>query len=204
MSLHHFFKDILHCLKKDHALEIMVNSSNIIIHILDVAPNFISHFISIGGLDILLEKVQHFEYSEVAENAITSIFKISEEHHLHLLQNPKVIPTLIQVSDFFILHVQKTILDIIKNMFSKINSMKVINEKVLPFIRQLEDFFLGNESRHDCLCFVYQKIVEKSSKLLGQNHLEKQAFYTKIFTSEVITTLITISKTSIAKIYNDP
>jgi hypothetical protein len=57
VSLHHFFKDILVCIKKDHALEIMVNSSNIIIHILDVAPNLISHFINMGGLDILLEKV---------------------------------------------------------------------------------------------------------------------------------------------------
>lgn len=85
----------------------------------------------------------------------------------------------------------------------KISSMKLINEKVVPHIQELQEFLVSNENREETFCFIYRKLIEKSFKLIGQNYQEKKKFYKKIFNSKIVEKVIQISNKNIQNIYND-
>lgn len=72
----------------------------------------------------------------------------------------------------------------------KISSMKLINEKVIPHINELQEFLINNENREEAFCFIYRKLIEKSFKLMGQNYQEKKKFYKKIFNSKIVDKII--------------
>ena len=86
-------------------ISILVQASLSIVHILDLVPQSAGLLIISGGVQILCQKLQNFEYIDVAENAIRALEKISIEHSTSLL-SANGLEIMITMVDFFIASTQ--------------------------------------------------------------------------------------------------
>lgn len=76
-----------------------------IVHILDIVPQASGILIINEGVPVLCQKIQNFEYIDVAENAIRALEKMSIEHGAAILYS-KGLEIMINMIDFFVTSTQ--------------------------------------------------------------------------------------------------
>ena len=74
-------------------------------HILDLVPQAAGILILNEGVPVLCQKIQNFEYIDVAENAIRALEKISIEHGAAILYS-QGLSIMINMIDFFVASTQ--------------------------------------------------------------------------------------------------
>ena len=74
-------------------------------HILDLIPNAANSVVHYSGVPILCDKIQKFEYIDVAENAIRALEKISHDH-ADVILDGGALSILLNIIDFFVSPVQ--------------------------------------------------------------------------------------------------
>ena len=72
-----------------------------ITHILDIMPAAGKILVNSGGVEVLCQKMQNFEYIDVAESAIKALEKVSYENGLSIL-NAGGMEIMITMIDFFV------------------------------------------------------------------------------------------------------
>jgi len=72
---------------------------------LELFPNAGKKLVQIGGIGLLCEKMQKFEYIDVAENSIKALEKLSYDYGEEILQNA-TIPLILNIIDFFYINIQ--------------------------------------------------------------------------------------------------
>lgn len=72
-------------------------------------PQASNILVSSGGISILCQKMQNFEYVDVAENAIRALEKISVEHGSAIL-NAGGLEPMMNMIDFFVVSTQVRLL----------------------------------------------------------------------------------------------
>lgn len=82
-----------------------VHATSCIFHILELFPNAGKLMVQIGGIALLCEKMQKFEYIDVAENSIKALEKLSVEYGEEILNNG-TIPLIMNIIDFFYINIQ--------------------------------------------------------------------------------------------------
>lgn len=92
---------------------------------MEIAPHLSEVIVKNGGVNVLCEKMQNFEFIDIAENAIKTLEKISHNNSYAIL-HAGGLPILIKLIDFFVISVQVAILTIYAffNNFIKINFFK--------------------------------------------------------------------------------
>ena len=86
-----------------------VQASLSIVHILDLIPQSAGILIINEGIPVLCQKLQNFEYVDVAENAIRALEKISTENGSALLES-KALEIMINMIDFFVASTQVSVI----------------------------------------------------------------------------------------------
>jgi len=76
-----------------------------ITQILDIIPQCANILVNCGGVDVLCQKMQNFEYIDVAENAIRALEKISEDYGGAILGTGGL-DLMINMIDFFVVSIQ--------------------------------------------------------------------------------------------------
>lgn len=74
---------------------------------MEIFPNAGKIIVQIGGISILCEKMQKFEYIDVAENSIKALEKLSYNHGEEILNNG-TLPIILNIIDFFFSNIQVT------------------------------------------------------------------------------------------------
>ena len=112
--------------------------------------------LQIGGIALLCEKMQKFEYIDVAENSIKALEKLSVEYGEEILNNG-TIPLIMNIIDFFYINIQvisrfyikksmefpkNLMLNIVGNTFSSIPNEISLNKYVLPLLPNLNKFLV--------------------------------------------------------------
>lgn len=83
----------------------LVHATSCIFHILEIFPNAGKFVVQIGGIGLLCEKMQKFEYIDVAENSIKALEKLSVDYGEEILNN-STIPMIMNIIDFFYVNIQ--------------------------------------------------------------------------------------------------
>ena len=76
-------------------------------NILEISPSLSDNLIKADGVSVLCEKMQNFEFVEIAENAVKILEKVSNNNALAIL-SAGALPIMLSLIDFFISSVQVT------------------------------------------------------------------------------------------------
>ena len=82
-----------------------MHSASALSNILEIAPNLSEVIVKNGGVNVLCDKMQNFEFIDIAENAIKTLEKISHNNSYAIL-HAGGLPILIKLIDFFVISVQ--------------------------------------------------------------------------------------------------
>ncbi len=72
---------------------------------MELFPTAAKILVEMGGIKILCEKMQNFEYAEIAENSIKAIEKLSMVYGQEVLKND-TITIILNIIDFFFVNIQ--------------------------------------------------------------------------------------------------
>ena len=82
-----------------------MHSAVSITHILDIMPAASKLLVNSGGVEVLCQKMQNFEYIDVAESSIKALEKVSGEFGLAVL-NAGGMEIMLTMIDFFVAQTQ--------------------------------------------------------------------------------------------------
>lgn len=78
-----------------------MHSAVSITHILDIMPAASKILVNCGGVEVLCQKMQNFEYIDVAESAMKALEKVSYDYGLAIL-NSGGMEVMLMMIDFFV------------------------------------------------------------------------------------------------------
>jgi len=84
-------------------------------HILDITPSSVGVLVDSKGVKILCGMMNDFDFIDVAENALKALEKISYEYPDYIMETGSL-PQMMNMIDFFVTSVQKTIMKIVRNV----------------------------------------------------------------------------------------
>lgn len=82
-----------------------MHSAVSITHILDIMPASSKILVNSGGVEVLCQKMQNFEYIDVAESSIKALEKVSGDYGLSIL-NAGGMEIMLTMIDFFVAQTQ--------------------------------------------------------------------------------------------------
>ena len=89
--------------------------------IMDILPNCCNTVVNCGGVKILVERIQHIEYIDVAEQAIKGLEKISTENP-HSIVIAGGLGTMLNLIEFFDNTVQRRVIKICAKISQNISN----------------------------------------------------------------------------------
>jgi HECT-domain (ubiquitin-transferase) len=123
---------LLSCLNSQNS-EILLSSMTCITLIIDTLPELSEVIVHCRGIKLICDKLNNFGFIDLSEQAVRALEKISLEFPLDTLE-ARAIETVVVLMDYFDTEIQKKILNIICNSVRALESIEMIDKRVLPQI----------------------------------------------------------------------
>jgi hypothetical protein len=146
---------------------VIVHASIALNHILDLVPEAAAIIVKSNGLSILAEKMQNFDYIELAENSIRSFEMISLEFSNGILRSGAV-DIMMNLVHFLVGPCRAQILNVVKRVFKNFSDIDDFDNRIMnlvPIVRQ----YLSDDDMHDLMAVeIFSNLAKKLDKILGK------------------------------------
>ena len=152
-SVDSFLPPLIRLVNFEASAEIMLLACRAIAYIIEAIPGSSAAVVHFGSITPLCNKLMAIEYIDVAEQALLTLHKISNEHAGQLLR-ARGIPAVLSHLDFFPISSQRTGMMTVANMCKRVNSESI--GSVLESIPQMSEMVLhtdGTVAEHVCTSF---------------------------------------------------
>ncbi|ORX75729.1 hypothetical protein BCR32DRAFT_224865 [Anaeromyces robustus] len=168
----------------EETINAMMMACRCFCNLIEALPSSTSAIVRYDGVKILTEKIENIEYIDLAEQIMSILDKISSDFPKVVLKDD-VISIVLRYIDFYNLHVQRSVMNIVKNGCSGL--VQYGNEKTYQTIKEnmniLERILTySDEKLIESCTFCYSSI----SKWLSSSRKKSE----EIFTSDVVKTIL--------------
>lgn len=126
----------------EESINVMMMACRCFCNLIEALPSSTSAIVRFDGVKILTDKIKNIEYIDLAEQIMSVLDKISSDFPKIVLKDD-VISTVLRYIDFYNLHVQRSVMNIVKNGCSGLvqhgneNTYETIKEAMSTFERIL-------------------------------------------------------------------
>ena len=132
LPLNRLVESLIICLQKDYSAEIVLNATICLTNLLELG-SLSSLIAELGGIHMLVSKLTHFEFIEVAEHAVRALSKICSEN-APLLLSEDAFSALVSMVDFFDSTLQKQIMGMLVLIAQTVPNLALYQELSLIHI----------------------------------------------------------------------
>jgi len=117
----------------EESINVMMMACRCFCNLIEALPSSTSAIVRFDGVKILTDKIKNIEYIDLAEQIMSVLDKISSDFPKIVLKDD-VISTVLRYIDFYNLHVQRSVMNIVKNGCSGL--VQYGNEKTYETIKE--------------------------------------------------------------------